>query len=405
MIMQVKGIFWSTLCLFLLLPGVIRAQWVEGTTPYQDYTFLSLAVMGNNLIAACGGEVFRSTDLGNTWLDANNGIEYTSDVFELYPFGSDLFVLTIYNIGLAISEDTAQTWQPRNDRGYLGENMSAIVSFGDTILVNEAGPGLFRSTDTGNTWAQFPSDTLFPSDQNIRTLTASNGFVYAGCNGGGIFRSSDGGASWKNVLLLPSDTPVYCMAAMGNYVFAGVGSRGSSGYLYRSTNSGQTWNIANTGLPFDERPGTFFAIDSSLFVGFSSGGSVYRSNDSGSIWSSITDSNAAIKGNAFAAGWGYLFVAGGDLWRRPLSDFNNLGVVSSNVPNSTSISVFPNPATQTLHVMPGPSGTLRLFDLLSRECCEVNDDGSGATLDVSNLESGIYFLRMGSQSEKVEIMH
>jgi hypothetical protein len=389
--------------LFVLIPGVIRAQWVEDTTPYNDYHFLSLAVMGNNLIAVCGGEVFRSTDLGNTWLDANNGIEYTSDATELFPFGQNLFVLTIYNIGLAISADTAQSWAPRNDRGYLGANMSAIVSFGDTLLVNEAGPGLFRSTDTGNSWERFPSDTLFPSDQNIRALTASGGLVYAGCGGGGVFRSSDGGTTWKNVLFLPKDTIVRCMAAMGSNVYAGVGNwNTSTGYVYRSTDYGDTWAISNTGLPYDDWPETFFVLNGIIYVG---DGDAYRSSDSGTTWIDIDDSVLNNGVSTFASGLGYLFAAGGNVWHRPLSDFNNLGVVSSNTFNASSLSVFPNPVTQSLHVMPGPSGTIRLFDLLSRECGEANDDGSGATLDVSNLENGTYFLRIGANSSKVEIVH
>ncbi len=393
---------------FFLVPTRADAQWVKDTSPY--YGFQSLAVMGNNLIAVCGGEVFRSTDLGNTWLDANNGIEYTSDASELYPFGPDLFVLTDYNIGLAISQDTAQTWVPRNDRGYLGANMSAIVSFGDAILVNEAGPNLFRSSDTGKSWTHLPYDSAsnpFTSEQNIRTLTASDGLVYAGCNEGGIFRSSDRGTSWKNVLPLPMDTPVRCITSMGSYVFAGVGNTAGSflGYIYRSSDWGQTWEIANTGLPDTVWPWSLFTYNGSVFVGYESGG-IFRSTDSGNSWEDVGGTIIAQNSiYAMTTGMGYFFAGGSYLWYRPLSDFNNLGVVSGNTFNASSLSVFPNPVTQSLHVMPGPSGTIRLFDLLSRECGEANDDGSGATLDVSNLENGTYFLQIGANSSKVEIVH
>ncbi len=67
------------------------------------------------------------------------------------------------------------------------------------------------------------------------------------------------------------------------------------------------------------------------------------------------------------------------------------------------IKVFPNPATDELQILSGQAGTARLFDLLGRERLEQNDDGSGATLNVSSLESGTYFLRLGNQSAKVEI--
>ncbi|HEY3875617.1 MAG TPA: T9SS type A sorting domain-containing protein, partial [Candidatus Kapabacteria bacterium] len=68
-----------------------------------------------------------------------------------------------------------------------------------------------------------------------------------------------------------------------------------------------------------------------------------------------------------------------------------------------NIRVFPNPATNELQILSGPSGTARLYDLLGREVLETNDDGSGVTLDVSKLPNGTYFLRMGTQSAEVVI--
>jgi hypothetical protein len=70
---------------------------------------------------------------------------------------------------------------------------------------------------------------------------------------------------------------------------------------------------------------------------------------------------------------------------------------------SNEIQVFPNPATDELQIHGGQAGTIHLFDLMGRERMNANDDGTGTTLDVSRLEPGIYFLRMGNQSTKVEI--
>ncbi len=73
--------------------------------------------------------------------------------------------------------------------------------------------------------------------------------------------------------------------------------------------------------------------------------------------------------------------------------------------SANGIRIFPNPATNALQVLGGPAGTVRLFDLLGRERVEVRDDGTGATLDISKLEAGAYFLRIGNKSAKVEIAH
>jgi|GEM_PF-7069381 len=71
--------------------------------------------------------------------------------------------------------------------------------------------------------------------------------------------------------------------------------------------------------------------------------------------------------------------------------------------SSNGIRIFPNPATNELHILSGPVGTGRLFDPLGRERAEISDDGSGATLDISHIEAGAYLLRIGNQSAKVEI--
>ncbi|HET6400107.1 MAG TPA: T9SS type A sorting domain-containing protein [Candidatus Kapabacteria bacterium] len=71
--------------------------------------------------------------------------------------------------------------------------------------------------------------------------------------------------------------------------------------------------------------------------------------------------------------------------------------------SSETLRVFPNPATNALQILGGPSGTARLFDLLGRERAEARDDGAGVTMDISHIEAGAYFLRIGNQSAKVEI--
>jgi hypothetical protein len=67
------------------------------------------------------------------------------------------------------------------------------------------------------------------------------------------------------------------------------------------------------------------------------------------------------------------------------------------------IKVFPNPASDELQVLGGQAGTIHLFDIMGRERLNASDDGTTATLDVSHLEHGTYFLRLGNQSTKVQI--
>ncbi len=67
------------------------------------------------------------------------------------------------------------------------------------------------------------------------------------------------------------------------------------------------------------------------------------------------------------------------------------------------IKVFPNPVSDELQVLGGQPGTVHLFDIMGRERMNASDDGTTATLDVSHLDPGTYFLRLGNQSTKVQI--
>jgi N-acetylneuraminic acid mutarotase len=81
--------------------------------------------------------------------------------------------------------------------------------------------------------------------------------------------------------------------------------------------------------------------------------------------------------------------------------------VQSNKDTSSrsTILLFPNPASDALQITSEQSGILHLFDLMGRERMNDVTDGTGATLDVSHLEAGMYFLRLGNESAKVEIAH
>ncbi len=78
--------------------------------------------------------------------------------------------------------------------------------------------------------------------------------------------------------------------------------------------------------------------------------------------------------------------------------------VSSTVNSSIGLRIFPNPATVDLQILGGQSGEIHIFDLMGRERMNAAM-GANTTMDVSSLEAGIYFLRMGSESVRVVVMH
>ncbi len=80
-------------------------------------------------------------------------------------------------------------------------------------------------------------------------------------------------------------------------------------------------------------------------------------------------------------------------------------VLANTATSSSIIQVFPNPATNALQIMGIQPGTIHLFDPLGREQMNAYTNSSSVTLDVSHLQAGMYFLRLGTQSAKIEIAH
>ena len=103
---------------------------------------------------------------------------------------------------------------------------------------------IYVSTNGGGAWALTP---VQPPSTRLATLHASQGYLYVGTSGDGVFRSADGGGSWQ---ALSSGLSVFAKS------IAGLATRGDS--LYAATNgsgvyalnliSPAEWKPFNSGL-------------------------------------------------------------------------------------------------------------------------------------------------------------
>jgi len=231
------------------------------------------------LCAASGG-VWKTNNDGTTW----------APIFD--DQGS-------YSIGTI-------TLDPRNSKTVwvgTGENNSQrSVSYGD---------GIYRSDDGGKTWRNLGLKTsehigriiVDPRDSNIIYVAAA-GPLWAPGGDRGVFKSTDGGKTWKNTLTISENTGVNDIAQDPNHsdtLLAAAYQRrrhqwtlidgGPESAIYKSDDAGVTWRKIKTGLPAGDtgRIGLAFSPAQSDLVyarveAADKGTGIYRSTDSGESW-------------------------------------------------------------------------------------------------------------------------
>lgn len=203
--------------------------------------------------------------------EAENGeaITYPSDWFfaqRAYPSGTidqDAFFEAVERArqdrNRLTTSGSGLVWQPAGPYNIGGRVTAlAVVPGGTTIYLGSANGGVFRSDDSGVNWTSvFDRDYAFsigalaldPVDPDIVYCGSgeANGAVDT-YDGTGVYRSSNGGASWQylglqetrrigRVAVDPSNPNRIFVAAMGTQ-FSTNPDRG----LYRSEDGGQTWS-------------------------------------------------------------------------------------------------------------------------------------------------------------------
>jgi len=286
----------------LLCPPVFT-QWVQTNGPWGGQ-ILSLFVDGTNLYAGTKSGVFRSTDNGATWTEANAGLP--NDIVGCFAVsGTNLFALTNFN-GIYLSTSNGTTWTTIGS-ALSGYGINSLAVSGPTLLAG-TGVGVFLSSDNGTTWTAANSP---PGINPALEILVNGTDLFAGAGwgngGGGVFLSTDNGANWTAAGLTGSD--VRCFAASGSNLFAGTGF----GEVYLSTNKGTKWTLASGGLP-SSVISALAVSGANLFAGTESAG-LFLSTNNGVNWTAVPGMTnqqvyaLAVSGSNLFAGtyWGGVF--------------------------------------------------------------------------------------------------
>ena len=227
-----------------------------------------------------GGGLWKTTDAGLSWDNVSDGYFSTGSVG-----------------AVSVSES---------------DNNIVVVGMGESPVrgvMTSSGDGVYKSIDGGNTWEHLGLEKtkhisqiiIHPNNPDIM-YTAAQGSPYDGTTERGIYKTTDGGATWEKVLFVDKMSGANDLAMDYNnprVLYASfwdhqrlpwyVRSGGNGSGIWKTTDGGENWKKLTEGLPKKvmgkigvtvsrANPNLVYAIIES------DEGGLYRSEDAGDSW-------------------------------------------------------------------------------------------------------------------------
>jgi hypothetical protein len=250
----------------------IMADWSPVNGPYGMH-FREIASNGTVLYAATQKEIYRSPDKGATWSDVTRGsiLPQSGEWQPLSLAAHGRYAYLGFNRGVARFDDITGTWT-RSIAGMADTLVTCLALGGDTVWAGTQGGGVFRSADQGAHWIRMNGSM---TTEPIKSLAAAGDTLFA-AGAGGLFRSADKGATWLPSANGMPDAVAKAVAANGAYVYALMDSG-----LFRSADRGGAWKRI---APL--RPDLYLNTLSVMgaIVLCNSEWLLYRSKDDGEAW-------------------------------------------------------------------------------------------------------------------------
>lgn len=224
--------------------GTIWREIEVGSSP-DDVPISCFAASGPRLFVGTAGlGLFRSDDLGVTWIPVNAGFPSQADIPDLARIGPDLFVAT-HKWGesgsVYVRSEGGAGWEAAGLTLPEETDINCLEAVGTDLLAGTES-GIFLSEDRGRTWALVTPEQSDPPSVNCFAVDGLR--ILAGTTDG-ILLSTDRGRSWVSVFLQAEYSEgVVCFVQVGAALFAG-GFRG----VLVSRDRGETWKQTNSGLP------------------------------------------------------------------------------------------------------------------------------------------------------------
>ncbi len=309
-----------------------------------------IGVEGDNqtyYFGGVGGGLWKTEDAGVSWKNISDGFFKTGSVGAIAIAQSDANVM------------------------YVGMGEHAVRG-----VMTTHGDGVYKSTDGGKTWQHIGLEQsrhiaairVHPTNSDI-VYVAVQGALHTDSEHRGIYRSTNGGATWEKIFYVDNITGAADLSVdtkNPSILYAGMWSHrrypwqvvsgGQGSGLYKSTDGGTTWKKLSKGLPnlvgkvaIDVSPVNPARVYANIEAEGEKGG-VYRSDDAGETWIQTCNDRITI-----ARAWYYI-----EIFADP-KDENKVYVLNApflkSIDGGKTFQPIPNPHTDQHDLWINPNDT------------------------------------------------
>jgi len=276
------------------------------------------------------------------------------------------------NARLFSSTDAGASWTLTGRLPYYSIGWLAVDPFdADRLYANARSNAIYCSDDGGANWTSHSlpgyAQAIEPDPQAEGKLYGGGYYYYNSNYRAALYVSTDYGSSWSVAMPQPESVN-YCYSCAADPVHSGTVYIGASrGFIYRTTDSGASWTLANSGIPATASvQGLTVNADGSAVLASTSSG-IFRSTDSGGTWTLTTGSPTSATLVRFSPGdkeraWTlgrvdsirvHVSTDGGATWIRPTPGYTT----------AKTASLVPDPVTGSQAYLNTQTGIFRSTDM------------------------------------------
>ena len=243
-------------------------------------------------------EYYVATASGHVWKTVNAGITF-EPVFDNYG---------AYSIGVVTMDPTNHNvvWVGTGEN-----NHQRALGYGDGVYKSVDGGKSFKNMGLKDS-RQIGGIVVDPRDPNV-VFVAAEGSVWGPGGDRGLYKTTDGGETWKKVLEISENTGVnnvikdpgrpdimYATSEQRRrHTFTKIGG-GPESAVYKSTDNGDTWRKIMTGIPDVDKGGMGIAVSPKnpdyvyvIIEARDGEDGFYRSTDRGESWNKMSDHSSS----------------------------------------------------------------------------------------------------------------